>query len=170
MPIENKIRRVVIAGSRHRGWVEGVPYIEQTGKPEDGEFLNALLDRLVAQYGENLAILSIGCDLGIGQQVRALCNDRKIHFVEITTKFSFSVPKPFYELIYLCRHAALLDVGEEFHIFVSRSRFSNIEDLVQRLQGSEASYAVYDEDNKLIEDRISRGQGSSEAETQTAQS
>jgi len=138
-------KRIVIVGSRHRGWKDNVSVRYQTGSEEDRKFVTELLkDRRLA-CPDGILILSIGCDAGFGHMVRAIAQELGIPFVEYFAKFSGTIDKLQYEYIHLGRHAALADTGQEFHVFITQSRFSNIEDLVVRLQTSGADVKVYNE-------------------------
>jgi hypothetical protein len=137
---------VVVAGSRHRGWRDGLPWSKQLGSPEDAEYLDALFSSLQEEHGAKLLIMSIGCDTGFGKLVKRVAEDKGIAFGEYLVILGNGVPKPYYELFFLGRHAALLDIGKEFWVFPVKSRMSNVEDLIQRLQMTrDRRYKVIDE-------------------------
>jgi hypothetical protein len=144
-------KRIVIVGSRHRGWKDNIPVRDQIGSETDREFITGLLKQRHADIPDGILVLSIGCDAGFGYMVRDITTALGIPFVEYFSKFTGHIPKIQYEYIHLGRHAALADVGEEFHVFITRSRFSNIEDLVVRLQIAKADVDVYDEECNVIE-------------------
>jgi len=143
------MKRVVIAGARHRGWNDAKGYGDQEGSPEDHAFLKTILDDVRFKNPEAY-IITQGCDRGFGRLIKAVAVELGFGVAEVLFRFSDRVPRPEYELLYLTRHAALCDIGEEFHIFTTRSRIGQIEDLVSRLEGSSAPYAVYGWDNTII--------------------
>jgi hypothetical protein len=145
------MRRIVIVGARHRGWNAERSYQTQEATEKDTTIVSELLTKSAVAYGEFI-VLSLGCDFGFGRMVLASCEDRKIPFVEVRIKRSRKVPKDIYELLHIARHAALLELGEEFHLFIAGSRISNVEDFVQRLEiGKDTRpYYVYDEEGSTV--------------------
>lgn len=137
--------KVVIAGSRHRGWQEGVPHNLQEGSVADRELVAYLLQRLREEHGDQLLILSVGCDTGFGRLVRTLADERQLPFAEVGMRINDRVPREQYLLLWLARHAALVDLAQEYHIFVVDSRFSHIEDLVTRAEQSGVPFTIYAE-------------------------
>jgi len=145
-------KRLVIVGSRHRGWKDNTPVRDQTGSETDRTFIEELLRRRHAECPDGILVLSIGCDAGFGFMVRDIATALGIPFVEYFSKFTGHIPKIQYEFIHLGRHAALVDVGEEFHVFITQSRFSNIEDLVVRLALDKLDAKIYDEECNEIDE------------------
>lgn len=146
------LKRIVVVGSRHRGWKDGVPVSQQTGSPEDREVFQAALLSFRARFPLGFCIMTQGGNMGFGRMVKDTCEAWNIPCVEVLLQFNSYLPKSYYELHYLSRHAALLDLGQEFHIFVSKARVSNIEDLIGRLrQIQRLPYYVYDETNQIVE-------------------
>lgn len=145
------MRRIVIVGARHRGWNAERSYQTQEATEQDTDAVDELLTKSAVEYGDFI-VLSLGCDIGFGRMVLTACEDRKIPFVEVRIKRTKKVPKEVYELLHIARHAALLELGEEFHLFVVGSRISNVEDFVQRLEINEDKrpYYVYDEQGKIV--------------------
>lgn len=137
--------KVVIAGSRHRGWQDGVPHNLQEGSVADLELVSQLLNQLCAVHGDQLLVLSVGCDTGFGRMVRTRCEQMGLPFAEVGMRISEKVPREQYVLLWLARHAALVDLGQEYHIFVVDSRFSHIEDLVTRAEQSGLPCTIYTE-------------------------
>lgn len=135
---------VVLVASRHRGW----------NKPADNiSLITSLLSERSAYYGADLTVASIGCDHGFGKDVKDYCEEHGIKFVEYVVYFNGPRDKSEYEAAYKARHAALLDIGVEFHMLVSNNRRTTVEDLVERVQRSAHDYAIYDESNHVIESR-----------------
>lgn len=147
------MRRIVIVGSRHRGWQDGLPALLQRGSQEDRETVDRMLAEFQRRYPLGFCVLSLGCDVGFGRMVKELCEARQVGMMETMVQFNPHLPKPFFELLHLSRHAALQDIGQEFHIFVTKARISNIEDLVGRLRNSQLPYYVYSETNEVVEQR-----------------
>lgn len=146
------MRRIVIAGSRHRGWEEGVPAVLQAGSPFDNEMISEMLKEFKKRYAEGFVVLTLGCDAGFGKMVKRCCDEAKVGMVESIAQFNGHLTKAYFELLHLGRHAFLLDMGQEFHIFVTKHRTSNIEDLVGRLRMNRVlPYFIYDERHQVIE-------------------
>jgi hypothetical protein len=145
------MRRIALVGSRHRGWQDGVAGVLQRGSPEDGAMVRHMLQEFRQRYPQGFYLLTIGCDAGFGRMVKEACEAEKVGLMEAITQFNSHMPKPHFELLHLARHAALLDVAQEFHIFVTRSRISNIEDLVSRLKGGRVPYFLYNERCEVVE-------------------
>jgi len=145
------MRRVVIVGARHRGWNSDRSYQTQEATEHDTKIVSELLTKIAVAHGD-FVVLSLGCDIGFGRMILTSCEDRKIPFVEVRIKRTRKVPKDIYELLHIARHAALLELGEEFHLFIAGSRVSNLEDFVQRLQDGKGKqpYYVYDENGFVI--------------------
>ncbi len=136
------MRTVVIVGSRHRGWTQ---QIDHTG------LIQEIIDPRKAYYRDSLSVASIGCDIGFGKAIKEYCEENGVKFFEFVVYFNGPREKLEYKKAYQARHAALLDVGDEFHITVSKTRRSDVEDLVARVQMSGKTYVLYDEDNVVIE-------------------
>lgn len=136
------MRTVVVVGSRHRGWTRDVDH-------------PALIEAIIAPrkeyYGSELSVSSIGCDMGFGKAVKEYCEENGVKFFEFVVYFNGPRSKEEFRAAYLSRHAALLFVGDEFHITISGTRKSDVEDLVERVRASGKSYALYDEENKVVE-------------------
>lgn len=149
------MRRIVIAGARHRGWLKGRPVKEQIGSGEDREFLQSFIIRKMNEFSDDVLIVSMGADAGFGRGVRLVCGNVGAPFVEVKTAPSQKVPSHVFELLHMARHGALMDIGEEFHVFVLENRVANIEDLVQRLQlypgRNVPEYYIYDESRRVID-------------------
>ena len=145
------MRRIVIVGARHRGWNSDRSYQTQEATEADTKVVAELLMKSASDHGEFI-VLSLGCDIGFGRMILSSCEDRKIPFVEVRIKRSRKVPKDIYELLHIARHAALLELGEEFHLFIAGSRISNLEDFVQRLEDGKDKrpYYVYDEAGRIV--------------------
>lgn len=150
------MRTVVLVGSRHRGWSRDVNHIG---------LIETVLKPRQEYWQHELSVSSIGCDVGFGKAVKEYCEEFGIKFFEFVVYFNGPREKAEYTAAYSARHAALLDVGDEFHITVSNTRKSSVEDLVLRVQQSGKSYALYDEDNNVVE--MFDGEASNEKEAQT---
>lgn len=133
---------VAIVGSRHRGWTRGVDHqglIEQILAPR------------IAYYGDQLNVVSIGCDVGFGKAVKEHCEETGIKFFEVVVYFNGPRSKEEYARAYNSRHAALIDCADEFHVTVSSTRSTNVEDLIDRIRTTSKPYAAYDENNVVLE-------------------
>lgn len=112
----------------------------------------AMLGTFRKRYPTGFCILTLGCDAGFGRMVKLECEAAQVGLMEAICQFNPHLPKPYFELLHLARHAALLDLGQEFHVFVTRHRTSNIEDLVGRLRlVQRLPYFLYDENHDVIE-------------------
>lgn len=135
-------RTVVIVGARHRGWSREVNH-------------QALIESIIAPrkefYGQTLSVSSIGCDVGFGKATKEYCEEQGVKFFEFVVYFNGPRSKEEYTYAYLARHAALMEVGDEFHITVSQTRQSTVEDLVERVRASGKLYVLYDELNNVLE-------------------
>ncbi len=140
---------VILTASRHRGYITGKPHTEQAGKPQDREFLRKLLVDLDRKHSD-LLILSMGADMCFNRQVREECEALQLPYVEVQLRFNAYFPRTMYELFYLARHAALLDLGQELHVFVGASRLTSIEDLIERGQQLGKQVTIYNEHNEVI--------------------
>lgn len=98
----------VIVGARERQELE-----------KDKEVVTELLRNLLSQHSKTrLNVVSAGCDRGIGKLVRDNCMSSKITFLEARMKFEGEdIPRQFFIQAFLARNRALLDIGDEFHIF-----------------------------------------------------
>lgn len=136
------MRTVVVVGSRHRGWTRDVDH-------------QALIESIIGPrkeyYGNTLSVSSIGCDMGFGKAVKEYCEENGVKFFEFVVYFNGPRSKEEFRAAYLSRHAALLFVGDEFHITISGTRRSDVEDLVEQVRASGKSYALYDEENNVVE-------------------
>lgn len=133
---------IAVVGSRHRGWTRAIDH--------DG-LIGDILQPRKEFYGEGLTVASIGCDVGFGKSVKAYCEEHGIKFFEFVVYFNGPRPREEYTAAYVARHAALLDCAHEFHITVSSTRRANVEDLVERVRASGKPYALYNEENVVIE-------------------
>lgn len=135
---------VVIVGPRHRGWSRSV---------NNGGLIRSVLLERKEYYGSDLNVASISCDVGFGADLKAYCEEAGVKMIEFVIYFNGPREKEEYSQAYLARHAALVEIGNEFHLAVSNSRRSTVEDLVSRVKASGKPYFIYDEDNVLMESK-----------------
>jgi hypothetical protein len=145
------MKRVVIAAARHRG----------VG-PHDGEALlrdETIVERIiteaVARYTQaGFFVLGLGADLGLNKAIAEVAGRCGISYVQILFSFCLRWPLLDQELLGMARHAALVELGTEFHLFVTRARASQIEDLLQRLEGIPSlPYTLYGEEGAIVANR-----------------
>ena len=155
---------VAIVGSRHRGW--GKRAVDHT------ILIDSILQSRKEYYKDALNVSSLYCDRCFGKAVKDYCEEQGIKFFEFVVYFNGPREKHEYTAAYLGRHAALLEVCDEFHIAVSDTRSSTIEDLVQRVIASGKSYVLYNDNNEAIEfydasaqEKGSYGQAQAQEET-----
>ena len=142
------MKTIVIVGWRSKGWRH--PGSED---PCTGVVRYIIEDLQQSAMLEQVRVCSIGTDSGIGAVVKASCTTFGVPFFEYKVQFQGGSQEE-YLSGYVARHAALLEVGDEFHIFVSGSRKSIIENLVERVKRSDCSYRLYNERGEVIEERL----------------
>lgn len=153
----------VIVGFRHKSPdIVGreIDLSQLTAHP-DVIFLRRLIGDLKQEYGESLTVVSLTANRGFGLLVRVMCRELEVGFAEFVTFFNEHVAKGLEQALLLARHGALLDLAQTssqtqiaYHLFVSKGRVSDIEDLVYRLENGAPSehtaYTVYSFDNAII--------------------
>lgn len=146
------MRKIAIVGSRHRGWQDSVPIQLQRGSADDAEMIKQMLEVFRTRYPQGFYVLTVGCDAGFGRMIKETALEAEVGLMEAIVQFNRHLPRPQYELLHLSRYAALIDVADEFHIFTTRQRISNIEDLIGRLRLlKQIPFFVYNATNALIE-------------------
>lgn len=143
------MRRVAIAGSRHRGWKDKLPADLQEANEVDAALIRGILLSCKTHFPE-FYVLTIGADLGFGRSVRRIAAEEGVGVAEIIVRMNDRVPRMDFELIYLSRHAALVDLADEFYLFVTDARVSQLEDLIQRLEEDDRPVTIYGEDGSVI--------------------
>lgn len=140
------MKRVVIVGSRHRGWKNF------NASVADARLVQKILFAAIEAYGvDGFYVLGLGADAGFGEMVKRECVTADVSYAEFVLRFHAGAAGRDLELLSMARHAALMEMGTEFHIFVSKSRATQIEDLVQRCEGDAGvAYALYDEEQKVF--------------------
>lgn len=142
------MKRIVVAGPRHRACEAGTHFLDPAKSSKDSQILRKIGEDLLARYGENCYVLSISCDAGFGLLIADVFYRLGIPVVEARV----SIPKKFHrgerELLFLSRHAILTEMGEEFHIFRSKTSMSHIEELLQRLKGDGRKVEIYPEESE----------------------
>jgi hypothetical protein len=123
---------VVVVGSRE--W-QGETATQQ---------VNALLDELKDKYS-GMVVISSSTDKGVGRIIRERCLRDKItfQFIDLWMRVFASLPKAKLAQVFFARNSALLDLGEEFHVFVDMNRRGTFEDLIERLETSEQKRPLY---------------------------
>src|ERR1039458_4214766 len=107
-------------------------------RPEHRQQVFELVDSLSHKYAD-LLIVSGGCDGGMGRFVRERCikGKRDVGFVEYAVYPWASMSSVRLAQVYIAKNATLLEVGEEFHVFVSAGReHGHIQDLVERVRSA----------------------------------
>jgi hypothetical protein len=154
--------RAIIVSFRHKGsGISGRDLdLEALNTDPDVSHLKALLSDLKEKYGQALTVVGLGADRNFGLLVRMLCEQMQIGFAEYLVLFNKCVPKHRYFDFFFARHAALMDLaltpGEAevyYHVYINKSRLSDIEDLVTRLKESTLPYRIYSESNEVLEAR-----------------
>ncbi len=150
-----------LLSSRHRAVLPWGVQPDLTAETKDPEviMLRSLLLDLKASHGDNLIVVGLGGDCNFGLRVRLLCLQHQIGFAEYMVLFNEYIPKAFFEEFFFGRHGAILDLVDGasatttavFHIFLGKSRYTHIEDLIVRVRQSITPYHLYAEDNRIIE-------------------
>ena len=130
--------RVVIIGGRERR--EG----------EDYKLVNDLLDSLKQQYPV-LLIVTAGCDRGVGKIINNRLMPKikggppEVNYVEYSMRPTVNRDLPKHEMscLFIARNASLIELGDEFHLFVEQRQMGVIEDLRQRCVIAGKPHAVY---------------------------
>ena len=134
--------KVVIVGARKRS------------EAEDEPLVNRLLDGLIKKY-PMLRIVSASCDRGVGKIVKSKCLPDNIgpkppaqfNFIEIHVR-PYLVDSEFtaaeFADIFTARNAMLVELGEEFHLFVEEDGPRGMMlDLYNRVRSRNLPYAIY---------------------------
>ena len=130
--------RVVVLGGRDRR------------EKEDFKLVNQLLDELKKEYSQ-LLIITAGCDRGVGKIInnRLMPKDKggqpEINYVEYSMRPTVHRDLPKHEMscLFIARNATLVELGDEFHLFVEQRQMGIIEDLRQRCLIAGKPHAVY---------------------------
>ncbi len=130
--------RVVIVGARH-------------GNNTSHDYIEGLMKGIVERL-KNVIFITMGCERGVGQSVRSVCLVETYRLLQFEV-FTKEVDAINCEVAFMARHHSLVNIGEEFHIFVSQSRQSNIEDLVDLVKQIEAPWKVYGNFGSIIENK-----------------
>jgi hypothetical protein len=136
------MKKIVIVGARHLGWEDGIEARDQTGSPEAARIVQQILAGIWETHGPYAYVVSLSADLGFGRSVREATLRAGLGFAEVTIRTSDLVPKGERELLWLARHAALVEIGDEFHVFLS-SGHSQMSDLIARLGQSNKPWKSY---------------------------
>jgi hypothetical protein len=131
--------KVVVMGAWNRDEVADIQLVGQ------------LLDSLVVRYGDQLIIVTAGCDRGVGKLVknRAMPQNKgaeqgEFAFIEVSTRiFIQDASKSTLAGIFIARNATLVELGEEFHLFLGRESKGAMQDLVERVERSGIPFALY---------------------------
>src|ERR1035441_4303751 len=118
-------------------------------KPADRQRVFDLIDELQRKYAD-LVIVSAGCDRGIGRFVKERCikGKRDVGFIEYAVYPWASMSSVRLAQVYIAKNATLVEVGEEFHVFVSAGReHGHIQDLVERVRSAkhQPPFTIYKE-------------------------
>ena len=134
---------LVFIGNRHLGY-----------NRKHAEFCAIMIDKIISSYVERynslLNISSISCDTAFGKGIRDYCEEHGIKFAEFVVYFNGPRDKTEYEKAYKARHAALVDMGEEF-VVVNSSRQMTLLDLMYRVRLSKKPYTFYNDKGTIVE-------------------
>lgn len=136
----------MFVGPRHRGWAKGVSV-------DNSALIDAVLRPRQEFYHEDLNVVSISCDVGFGKDLKIYCEEHGIKFLEFVVYFNGPRLRSEYSAAYSARHAALLEIGHEYHMVTTKNRQSNVEDIIERVKQRTplASYCVYGEQGEVLE-------------------
>lgn len=136
------MRTAVVIGSRHRSW---------KGKGAPDSFIGNLIQDRVKVHGGALTVTSLGCDMGFGKAVKVYCEEEGVKFFEFVVYFNGPRPRDEYASCYRARHAALLELGDEYYMFTTTEGQTHLDDLLDRVRASGKPYYMFDKDYNLIE-------------------
>ena len=133
--------KVVIVGSRNRSEMQDEPLVHK------------LVDSLIEKY-PYLKVVSTSCDRGVGKIIKNKClplgekNPKAtFRFVEITLRIYLldgeELAKSEFAELFTARNATLNEIGEEFHILLDGEPRGTMADLLKRVKGRGAPYALY---------------------------
>lgn len=120
----------------------------------DRERVFGLIEKLKTKYAD-LVIVSSLSDRGVGKFVRDRCikqQKRDIAYVEIAVYPWANMPSSRMAQTYLCRNASLMEIGEEFHVFLGDGRdFGWVQDLLSRIKKAQHQppCTVYEKDKEV---------------------
>ena len=134
--------KVVIVGARLRS------------EPGDQELVSNLIDELRNMYGRQLFLITSGSDRGVGKVVRNKClpdgNAKPvINFCDITYRvYADDLPKAVFAQLFITSHYALVEAGEEFHLFMDKDTRGHMTHLLQLINEAGLPVSVYALDEK----------------------
>lgn len=134
---------VAVVGARHG---------KARASKEDEDAVRRVLLAVKARHGENVCIVTMGANAGIGELAKRLAFEFDFIFAEYCVHF-YGSQRGTLTSFYVARHPSLLYVCQEFHIFLA-NRNSSLEMLIADLQAhQEFPYAVYDSAYEIVEGR-----------------
>lgn len=112
-----------------------------------------LIQDRVATYGSELTVTSLGCNWGFGRDVKDYCKETGVKFCEFLVYIGDTRPKEEYAKLQTARHAALMEVVDEFYIATPGTEHTA--DLVRRVTTSNKTYFIFDKDFYLTDSLVS---------------
>ena len=124
---------VVVVGSR-----------EWQGEQADAQ-VNQLLNEISEKYS-GAVIVTSSTDRGVGSIVQKRClKDReRFQLVDIQIRVFAQLPRAKLAQVFFARNAALVEIGEEFHVFVDGNRKGAFEDLIEKLHAAEQQHPLFE--------------------------
>lgn len=130
---------VVIAHNRFR-------QLDSEGK--DWHVLAGILDGLNPRKDY---IISVSTDTQFGELLKVIATSRGFAMYELSVNVHNKGPRYLEELLYMSRHASLIELGKEFHVFVGRNRMNTIEDLADRVKQTGKKLVIYGYNGEVLE-------------------
>lgn len=123
---------VVVVGSRE--------WRAETGEKQ----VFALLDDLRQRYS-GMVVVTSSSDKGVGNMVKDYCLRDKTTFqlIDMNIRVFASLPRLKLAQAYAARNEALVNLGEEFHVFVDANRKGAFEDLIEKVTRAELVRPLY---------------------------
>lgn len=122
---------------------------------KDRELIERVIDNLIKKFGFTTAIITVGCDDGIGMIVKETAIAKKVGFVEVSVHFHGEKrPRPDYTKFYLARNATILELAEIAVILSSPTgKQSVIDGIVERIKKDSLpqTFAVIDDGGLIVE-------------------
>lgn len=130
--------RVVIVGARNRSEIA------------DTKLVYAILDECIAKYGK-LMVVTKACDRGVGKIIKSRCLDSnkpnvpEFDMVEMSLRHYLIRELPRSEFLgdFNTLNAALVEIGDEFHLLTEEEPRGSMLDMLIRVQKADRPCAVY---------------------------
>ncbi len=122
---------------------------------KDGDW--EIVAKILASYDPSKQyIVTCNGDTPMGLLIREQASARGFAVYEFPVQAWQLGPKYLWEVLYMARHAAMVELGSDFHLFVAPSRFNTIEDLVGRVKQANKVLYLYGQEGEPLETEADR--------------